>query len=321
MVLTLNTNVALEVFSKTLLIRAVEMEISDRYSSGLIRCPTHLSIGQEITPSALGLLLRPTDFAVSTHRSHAHYLAKGGDLRAMVAELYGLEEGCSRGRGGSMHLVDQRVGFMGSSAIVGNSIPVGTGLGLAQKFKGNGGVSVVYLGDAAVEEGVFVESVNFAVTQKLPVLFVCENNGYSVYSGFQGRQPVDRNITDLVAGIGISVAQVNAFDIQRMLDVFSGAVEASRTFSSPAFIEIDTERAFEHCGPGRDDHLDYRDRSRSRRHEGNDPHELLTQFVRRKVAYADELIQTNASLVKKVFDEIEAAARKLASSPGAQHVG
>ena len=122
---------ALELLRRMLLIRTTEEEIASRYAEQRMRCPTHLSIGQEAVAAAAGLALRQDDQAVSTHRAHAHYLGKGGNLRALVAELYGKQTGCSAGKGGSMHLIDTSVGFMGSTAIVGNTIPVGVGVGLA----------------------------------------------------------------------------------------------------------------------------------------------------------------------------------------------
>ena len=175
-------------------IRAVEEKIAAEYNQQKMRCPTHLSIGQEAVPSAISSCINKNDFAVSTHRGHAHYLAKGGDLKAMIAEIYGKETGCSKGKGGSMHLIDTKVGFMGTSAIVGNSIPVGVGLALSSKLKKSDQICVVYLGDGAVEEGVFYESLNFAILKDLRVLFVCENNLYSVYSSLDVRQPKNRKI-------------------------------------------------------------------------------------------------------------------------------
>ncbi|NBW52030.1 MAG: thiamine pyrophosphate-dependent dehydrogenase E1 component subunit alpha, partial [Betaproteobacteria bacterium] len=178
-------------------IRHVELEIARRYGEGKMRCPTHLSVGQEAVAAAVGLALRQTDLAVSGHRAHAHYLAKGGSLPAMLAEIYGRVDGCSRGKGGSMHLVDESVGFMGSTAIVAGTIPVGVGLAYGIKCKKSDQVSCVFHGDATVEAGVFFESVNFAVVKRLPVLFVCENNLYSVYSPLSVRQPQGRSIAQM----------------------------------------------------------------------------------------------------------------------------
>jgi len=195
-------NKGVELLKRMIYIRAVEESIADHYAEQEMRCPMHLSIGQEAPAAAVGLCLRDSDYVVSTHRGHAHYLARGGDLNAMIAELYGKVTGCARGRGGSMHLVDSRVGFMGTTAIVGNSIPVGIGLAKAIQLDGGDAVACIFLGDAAIETGSFYESANFAATEGLPVLFVCENNLYSVYTSLQARQPLERKIHELASAIG-----------------------------------------------------------------------------------------------------------------------
>ena len=133
------------------LIRETELEIAKRYNESKMRCPTHLSVGQEAVSAAVSEWTEDQDYAVSTHRAHAHYLGKGGNLDLMIAELYGKQTGCAAGRGGSMHLIDLNVNFMGTSAIVGNSIPVGVGLGLSAKLNKKNQVSLVFLGDAATE--------------------------------------------------------------------------------------------------------------------------------------------------------------------------
>ena len=188
-------------------IRLVEETIARRYGEWNMRCPTHLCTGQEAVAAAVGCALRKDDYAVSTHRAHGHYIGKGGDIRAMIAEIYGKATGCSKGKGGSMHLVDPAVNFMGSTAIVGGTIPVGVGLGLSIKLKKSDQVSCVFFGDGSVEEGVFYEAVNFAALKKLPVLFICENNFYSVYSPLSVRQPAGRKIADMVRGMGCPAEQ------------------------------------------------------------------------------------------------------------------
>jgi TPP-dependent pyruvate/acetoin dehydrogenase alpha subunit len=257
------------------LIREVETQISLKYPEGNMRCPTHLSIGQEAPPAVLSQYLTHRDYAVSTHRSHAHYLAKGGDLLGMLAEIHGLPQGCSKGRGGSMHLADKSVGFMGSSAIVGNSIPVGTGLGHAAKLSKSGQISVVYLGDAAVEEGVFYESANFAATAELPVLFLCENNGFSVYTDFNGRQPKGRNIYEMVGAMGVRSSQVSSYNLTELASSSKSAVDYVRKTGKPFFLEIETMRYLEHCGPNDDSHLGYRDVEAVQEKKAKDPMEML----------------------------------------------
>ena len=239
-------------------IRAVEEEIANKYSEWEMRCPTHLSIGQEAVATVIGHLLNKDDLAVSTHRAHAHYLGKGGDLKAMIAEIYGKETGCSKGRGGSMHLIDKSVGFMGSTAIVGGTIPIGTGFALAMKYRKTKQISCIFIGDGAIEEGSFYESANFAALHQLPVLFICENNLYSVYSPLSKRQPAERKIHELAKGIGLSSKYGDGNNTLQIHEILTAAISAIRTGKGPQFIEFSTYRWREHCGPNFDNDIGYR---------------------------------------------------------------
>lgn len=239
-------------------VRMVEQSIASAYGEQEMRCPVHLSIGQEAPSAAFSLVVKPGDFAVSTHRGHAHYLAKGGDLRRMLAEIYGKATGCSGGIGGSMHLIDTAMGFMGTSAIVGNSIPVGVGLGLALQYEGIPQASCVFLGDGATEEGVFYESVNIAALRNLPVLFLCENNQYSVYTPLEQRQPRQRRIVDVARSLGIRAEAVDGHSGSACLEALARELPAIRRGDGPALIEFSTHRYVEHCGPNDDDHMGYR---------------------------------------------------------------
>jgi len=241
-----------------LFVRRVEEEIATRYHEQQMRCPTHLSIGQEAVPAALSAIALPTDYAVSTHRGHAHYLGKGGNLPSMIAEIYGKVTGCSRGKGGSMHLIDLSVGFMGTSAIVGNSIPIGVGLAMASKVLNQGRVSFVFFGEGATEEGVFFESLNFAAVRKLPVVFICENNLYSVYSPLTVRQPKGRSVTAVASAMGVESVSVEDSDVEEVHRTMSGAVNRARDGAGPQLVEVFTYRYLEHCGPNHDDDLGYR---------------------------------------------------------------
>lgn len=281
-----------------------------------MRCPTHLSIGQEAPPAVLSQFLNHSDYAVSTHRSHAHYLAKGGDLLGMLAEIYGLPQGCSKGRGGSMHLADKTVGFMGSSAIVGNSIPVGTGLGHAAKLSKSGQISVVYLGDAAVEEGVFYESANFAATAELPVLFLCENNGYSVYTDFNGRQPLGRNIFEMVGAMGVRSSRVSSYNLAELTDSSKSAVDYVRETSKPFFLEIETMRYLEHCGPNDDSHLGYRDVEAVEARKLMDPMDLLGKALSSGGIDTGLVREEVSNFVASRFEDVESLLAKTNSNGG-----
>tara|TARA_A100001015_G_scaffold133710_1_gene148384 strand:+ start:202 stop:1164 length:963 start_codon:yes stop_codon:yes gene_type:complete len=265
----------LNLYKNMLEIRLAEEGIAKRYKDGKMRCPTHLSIGQEAAASGVGLALRKTDLALSTHRGHAHYLAKGGSLKRMIAEIYGKSTGCSKGKGESMHLIDRSVGFEGSTAIVGNTIPIGVGLALSLKLDTKNSISVVYCGDGSVEEGVFYESVNFAVTKKLPVLFVCENNLYSVYSSLKVRQPENRKIFEMVKAMGIKVGYEDGNDVRKVNSLASKAVSHIRDNGSPYFIELSTYRWREHCGPNYDNDIGYRSEDEFLEWKKRDPIKLF----------------------------------------------
>jgi len=239
-------------------IRAVEEEIAKRYPEGKMRCPVHLSIGQEAVPAAFSETIKKTDFAVSTHRGHAHYLAKGGNLEALIAEIYGKATGCAKGKGGSMHLIDLDVNFMGTSAIVGNSIPNGVGLALSSQLKESDQISCVFLGDGAIEEGVFYESVNFAAVRNLRVLFICENNMYSVYSPLAVRQPKGRSIAKMVEAIGVPSAVGDGNDVLAVHTLLDDTIKKMRSEGGPYFLEFSTYRWREHCGPNFDNDIGYR---------------------------------------------------------------
>lgn len=239
-------------------IRHVELEIARRYPENQMRCPTHLSVGQEGVAAAVGLALRQSDLAVSGHRAHAHYLGKGGGMAAMVAEIYGRSTGCASGKGGSMHLIDEAAGFMGSTAIVGGTIPIGVGLAYGMHCKRSEQVAVIFHGDAAVETGAFFEAANFAATKRLPVLFVCENNQYSVYSHLRVRQPEGRSIADMAAAIGLNTESGDGNDAGAVYTRTSAALERIRAGHGPMLMEWSTYRWLEHCGPNYDNDIGYR---------------------------------------------------------------
>lgn len=300
----------LHLFREMLRIRLIEEEIAARYSEEKMRCPVHLSIGQEAVPVGLSAVLRKTDQAVSTHRCHAHYLAKGGNLTAMLCEMMGREAGCCRGRGGSMHLFDRDVGMLLSLPIVAASIPVGVGAALAMKQRGEDNVAVIYLGDASVEEGVFHESANFAAVRKLPAVFVCENNLYSVYTPLRDRQPA-RPITELAAAHGLHAVHVDGNDVFAVHRVAAELVTRTRGGGGPCFILADTYRWREHCGPNYDNTLGYRTVAEFEAWKARDPIEALARTLdaagqldpSKRQAMAREI----AAEIETAFAEAEAA--------------
>lgn len=279
-------------------IRAVEETIAKEYSNGEMRCPVHLSIGQELVSAVVGLNQQKQDTAVSSHRAHAHYLAKGGNLHRMIAEIYGKVTGCCKGRGGSMHLIDLEVGFLGSSAIVGNSIPIGVGSGLTHKLNKSDALSFIFLGDGAIEEGSFYESVNFSVVQELPTVYICENNLYSVYTGLNQRQPTERNIYEMVNGMGVKSVKIETINVLDCLNKTTEMIKLARASRKPVFIEYDTYRWLEHCGPNDDDYLGYRPQGELNKWKEKDPVSNLGKILISDYGISDSELQV-------IHDEIE----------------
>ena len=279
-----------KLFESMLRVRLVEESIANKYSEQKMRCPTHLSIGQEAIAVGVCANLTSQDQVLSTHRAHAHYLAKGGCLNSMMAEIYGKASGCSKGMGGSMHLIDTSVGFMGSTAIVGNTIPVAVGLALEKKLTRKKSIACVFFGDGATEEGAFYESVNFAIIHSLPILFICENNLYSVYSGLEVRQPVDRKIYKMVRAMGISAQHGNGNDVEEVARKVKHAKAMILKSGGPQFLEFDTYRWREHCGPNFDNNIGYREESEFLKWKKKDP--LKNFYSENSQKYIDRKIDT-----------------------------
>jgi TPP-dependent pyruvate/acetoin dehydrogenase alpha subunit len=252
------------IYSKLRLIRRVEEEIARIYPSDKIKSPVHLSIGQEASAVGVCDVLRPDDVASASYRGHATYLAKGGNLNTMIAELYGKDTGCARGKGGSMHLIDMDHFVLGGSAVVGTSIPVALGYALALKREGRGRVVAAFLGDGATEEGVFHESLNFAALHQLPVLFVCENNFYAIHEPLSKRWS-SRQLCERVRTYGMPAHQIAGGDVLEIRRLAAEAIAPMRTGESgPAFLECHVYRWREHVGPGEDYDSGYRNRDELR---------------------------------------------------------
>lgn len=288
-------------------IRLTEEEIAKRYNEQKMRCPTHLSIGQEGVPAMLSVLTDNADLAVSSHRCHAHYIAKGGRLPQMIAEIYGKSTGCSSGKGGSMHLIDEDAGFMGSTAIVGNSIPVGVGLGLALKLDKSQAISIVYFGDGATEQGVYYESLNFAALHNLPVLFVCENNAFSVYSPKSVRQPNKRSIVEVASAMGVKSLHINGNNVEASLSLLSDFVDYVRSGEGPALVEADTYRKLEHCGPNWDDDLNYRPSQEVEFWKKNDPIETFVNDFEVPGSTINQIKEKYKLEIQRAFEYAEAS--------------
>ena len=232
-------------------IRRFEEKLSDLLEAGEIKCPCHLYIGQEAIAVGVCTALAKKDYVWGTHRSHGHYLAKGGDMNAMFAEILGKTDGCAKGRGGSMHLFSKDVGILGTVPIVAATISVAVGAGWAAKMCGSGALSVAFFGDGATEEGQFHESVNIAALNRLPVIFVCENNLYSSHMHILERRPLD-NIDQIGQLYGIPGVQLDGNDAEAVYLATQEAVRRAREGEGPTLMECRTYRWRGHVGPSWD---------------------------------------------------------------------
>jgi pyruvate dehydrogenase E1 component alpha subunit len=290
-----------EMYYDMLRIRMVEEKIVELYPEQEMRCPVHLSIGQEAIAVGVCKALEQNDYVLSAHRSHAHYLAKGGNLKKMLCELYGKDAGCCAGKGGSMHLVDRNIGFY-AVPIVGSTIPIGVGVALGFVMQGKSQVAVPFFGDAATEEGVFHESLNFAALKNLPVIFVCENNFYSVCSPLSVRQPEKRNLIKIVNGHGIEGRRCDGNNVLVVYEATRAAVEKARKGGGPTLLEFATYRWREHCGPNYDYHLGYRSESEFNKWKARDPIKRVAKTMKEH-----QLQCETEKMVSKIKSEIDDA--------------
>lgn len=302
----------LDLYRQMLRIRLVEERIGVLYVEQEMRCPTHLCIGQEASPVGVSAHLRLGDLVFSGHRSHGHYLAKGGDLKSMLAELYGRQTGCAAGKGGSQHLIDIDCGFMGSAPILASTISVGVGAAWAARMDGHDKVVAVYFGDGATEEGTFHEALNFAATHKLAVVFVCENNLYSVHSGLEVRQPAGRPIYAMASAHGIVGLCGDGNDADVTYRLGGEAVTRARRGEGPSIIEFATYRSREHCGPNDDFDLNYRSAAEVAKWRLRDP---IQVYHDRLISEGVLSLAVDRKLREEITSEVDAAVAFAKASP------
>jgi TPP-dependent pyruvate/acetoin dehydrogenase alpha subunit len=242
-----DTQVLLRQLKMMLLIRQAEEKIAEMVEKKIIKCPCHLGVGQEATAVGVSEYLRPTDRIFGAHRSHTHFLAAGGSLYELFSEVLGKETGCSKGMGGSMHLFDKKIGFLGSVPIVGASVPIAVGAGLAAKMDGRGDIAVSYLGDSALEEGGVQEALNLASVKKIPVIFVVENNFFASHLHINLRQPSDSTIR-YAQTYGIESRVVDGNNVVEVMQAVEELTQKLRQGDGPCFIEAITYRWKGHVG-------------------------------------------------------------------------
>ena len=291
-------------------IRRTEERVAELVEKGEIRCPCHLCIGQEAVAAGVCANLRRDDYLFGAHRSHGHYLAKGGDLKELVAEVFGKVTGCARGRGGSMHLVAPEVGILGTVPIVAATIPMAVGTALSSRLRKDNRVSVAFFGDGAVEEGTFHESMNLAANQILPVVFVCENNLYSSHLHLLERRAQD-NIVQSAEAHGMPGICVDGNDVVEVYRAAHAAVARARSGQGPTFIECRTYRWRGHVGPSDDLHLPVRREDETEEWRRKDP--VLRMML---LLLATGMEQEEADAISRAVDqEVEEAVLFARESP------
>lgn len=235
----------ISIYNKMKEIREFELKLADLFEKNVLRGSVHLCVGQEAIASTVCSLLRDSDYITSTHRGHGHCIAKGAELNRAMAELMGKDTGYCRGRSGSMHIADYSKGNLGANAIVGGGIPIAVGAALAAQLKGTDQVAIPFFGDGAANEGTFHESLNMAALWKLPVIFICENNGYGLSTSFADSTSVDKISTRAVA-YGIPGYTVDGNDVFAIDEAAQKAIARAKAGEGPTLIECVTYRWFGH---------------------------------------------------------------------------
>jgi pyruvate dehydrogenase E1 component alpha subunit len=243
-------------------LRTTEETLAARYREQEMRTPAHFGTGQEAVAVGVCHALRERDVVFSHHRSHNHYLARGGDIYALAAELYGRADGCSGGRGGSVHLTAPDKGFIASSAILGEAVAAAVGAALAFHLDKSDRVATTFFGEGTLDEGSFYEVLNYAAIKKLPVLFVCENNLYATESPLSVRQAAGTDLCERVRAFEVEAARIDGNDVLEVYRAAQEAVAKVRAGKGPVFLECMTYRWREHVGPFFDHELDRTYRTR-----------------------------------------------------------
>jgi TPP-dependent pyruvate/acetoin dehydrogenase alpha subunit len=302
------TNVALALDSFMIRLRLTEEALAAEYHpADEMRCPVHFCVGQEAVPAALSLLLSPEDYLFSHHRSHGYYLAKHAPMEALFAELYGKSTGANGGLAGSQDISYPGCNFF-SGAILSGAVAISTGAALGLQLQKSPQVAVAGFGEAAADEGIFWETINYAAVAKLPVVFVCENNNYSVFSPQVKRHPRE-NLTARVETFGVRSSAVFGNDAMEVYRVLAREIAAARAGGGPAFVEAFTYRWSGHYGPAGDDIVGYRDPAHLAAWKENCPIELLEEAMRFSGAFDSGLKNLSVRNAQAEIDRCFAAAR------------
>ena len=306
-----SANKAIEIFRVMLSIRlSQEALIEEYHPADEMRCPVHFCVGQEGPPAGVCLSLRSDDFALTGHRSHGYLLAKGGSMKGLFAELYGKSTGSNSGMAGSMEICDESVNFYSGTILVGN-LPIALGTAQAAQIRGDDRVTLAVFGDGGADEGVVYEALNYAALKQLPMIFVCENNQYSVYS-HQSKRQGTCDIAGRARAFGVPSKRMAGNDVLAVYKATQRAVAKARKGHGPSFLELDTYRWCSHVGPENDDHFDYRSMAELAESQQNCPIEAL----RHRLIAAEIMDESEARAIEnKVIAEIKEAFEFAKTSP------
>ena len=297
-----------KILYQMLLIRRFEEKAAEAYTLGKIGGFCHLYIGQEAVAVGALSAIRPDDYVMTSYRDHGHALARGTSPDEVMAELYGKAGGCSAGKGGSMHLFDRDAHFLGGHGIVGGQIPLATGVAFAAKYKGTGQVSLVFFGEAAVNQGALHESFNMAQLWKLPCIYFCENNQYGMGTSLARAMSI-QDVSQKAHGYGMASEFVDGMDVLAVREATERAVERARKESLPTLIEV---RTYRFMGHSMSDPGNYRTRAEIEKHQERDPIVVFRNNLKEKGTLDDAAMN---DIEKRVRGEVEHSLQFAESSP------
>ena len=298
----------INIYQQMLLVRRFEEKSAEAYSAGKIGGFCHLYIGQEAVAIGAISAIRKDDYVLTSYREHAHAIAKGMTPDSVMAELYGKATGCSKGKGGSMHMFDKKVNFLGGHAIVGGQIPLATGVAFASKYKGTDQVTLCFFGEAAVNQGAFHESLNMAQLWKLPCIYICENNQYGMGTSL-ARAMSSQDISQKACAYDIAAEFVDGMDVLAVREATLRAVERARKNYLPTLLEV---RTYRFMGHSMSDPGNYRTRAEIERHQERDPIKLFAASLKEEGVLSDSEFQKIEAQVK---EQVEHAVQFAEQSP------
>jgi len=304
----LDRQTLVDIYHQMLLVRRFEEKSAEAYSAGKIGGFCHLYIGQEAVAIGAISAIRKDDYVLTSYREHAHAIAKGMSPESVMAELFGKATGCSKGKGGSMHMFDKEVNFLGGHAIVAGQIPLATGVAFASKYKGTDQVTLCFFGEAAVNQGAFHESLNMAQLWKLPCIYICENNQYGMGTSLE-RAMSSHDISQKACAYDIAAEFVDGMDVLAVREATLRAVERARKNYLPTLLEV---RTYRFMGHSMSDPGNYRTRAEIERHQERDPIKLFSASLKEENILSDSEFQ---KIDEQVKEQVEHAVQFAEQSP------